>query len=81
MDAYWEYISDTMFQIRSERRLDMRKMGVGLNKEEAEYVAGLYNWDEMWDYLQDHNIKDERITRLGKRIEKSIKAAVAEEMI
>ena len=57
------------------------KFGPGLNKEEAEYVMALFNTDELWDYLQEHGIEDDRITRLDDRINIAIKQAVKEEMI
>lgn len=55
--------------------------GVGLNKEEAEKVECLFNYDELWDYLQGQGIEDDRIQRLQTRLNKAIKQAVAEEMI
>ena len=58
-----------------------RKMGVGLNKEEAEYVMALFNTDELWEYLQGRGIEDNRITRLNDRINIAIKEAVKQEMI
>lgn len=58
-----------------------QKLGVGLNKEEAEYVKGLFNYDELWEYLQNQSINDIRITRLNKRIEEVITHAIEQEMI
>lgn len=69
------------FNTESEETEMKQKFGVGLNKEEAEYVKGLFNYDEMWEYLQNQAIEDDRITRLNGRIEKAIAQAVAEEMI
>ncbi len=57
------------------------KLGVGLSKEEGEYVEGLFNYDELWEYLQGQGISEARITRLNNQIEEAIKKAVLEEMI
>ena len=58
-----------------------QKIGVGLNKEEGEKVRGFFNYDELWEYLQDQGISDMRITRLDDRINAAIKKAVEQEMI
>ena len=58
-----------------------RTFGRGLNKEEREKVECLFNYDELWEWLGDQGIEEDRIERLQGRISTAIKKATDEEAI